>query len=359
MAVSIKAGFLVVSELRKSYQKRHPEFPWLEAGQSGDVEAMLHRLGWIDADEHVLSAEKAGEGNMNLTLRVRTPRRTFILKQSRPWVEKYDHIEAPWDRIHAEQSFYQRVERIPALADSIPLFLGADLDSRLLLLEDLAPARDLTGVYGGTKLVPSTLASLARFLRILHQETAGEARPEFFNREMKALNHAHIFELPMTGELDLPLDSFEPGLSAAAEALQQRTEVVERIREAGARYLGEGSCLVHGDYFPGSWLLTEQGPRIIDPEFCYYGDSEFDLGVAVAHLALGRLRFEDASEFMRSAGAADREARWIARYAAAEVIRRLIGVAQLPIAETERWRAGMLEQASTVALNDDWTYLWS
>ncbi len=348
----------MVSSLRETFRQRHPDFPLLEAGRSGDVETILHRLGWIDSDENVLSAERAGEGNMNLTLRVRTSRRSVILKQSRPWVEKYDHIEAPWDRIHAERGFYQRIERIPEIWPLMPQLLGSDDALRLLLLEDLAPAKDLNSVYQGTSFAPQTLETLARFLYILHEATMGEDRPEFVNRDMRELNHAHIFVLPLSGNLDLPLENYEPGLGSAAEAVRQNMDYVQRIQEAGARYLGPGQCLIHGDYFPGSWLLTGAGARIIDPEFCFIGDPEFDLGVAVAHLALAGRQVGEASAFIDSAGGGNRKAKWIARYAAAEVMRRLIGVAQLPIAPTQQWRAAKLERSVKAAMNDDWRLLW-
>ena len=49
----------------------------------------------------------------------------------------------------------------------------------------------------------------------------------------------------------------------------------------------EGPSLIHGDLFPGSLLQTGSGElRIIDPEFCFCGDPEFDIGVFYAHLLL-------------------------------------------------------------------------
>ena len=40
---------------------------------------------------------------------------------------------------------------------------------------------------------------------------------------------------------------------------------------AGRIYLSETDTdpLVHGDYFPGSWLHAGAGIRVIDPEFCF------------------------------------------------------------------------------------------
>jgi hypothetical protein len=39
-----------------------------------------------------------------------------------------------------------------------------------------------------------------------------------------------------------------------------------RVNELGEIYLADGAQLVHGDFFPGSWLRTPHGPMIIDPE---------------------------------------------------------------------------------------------
>ena len=46
-----------------------------------------------------IAIARAGAGNMNLALRVTTrDGRSLILKQGRPWVEKYAHIPAPFER---------------------------------------------------------------------------------------------------------------------------------------------------------------------------------------------------------------------------------------------------------------------
>ena len=95
--------------LRERAQREHPDFPWLDPARPDGVGAWLASAGWLDPGERFLGCERAGEGNMNLTLRVRTDRRRFVLKQARPWVEKYDGIAAPWERSLVEQRFYQFV----------------------------------------------------------------------------------------------------------------------------------------------------------------------------------------------------------------------------------------------------------
>jgi 5-methylthioribose kinase len=328
--------------------RAHPGFPWLDAADLDGVRRFLRQRGWLSPGETLLACERTGEGNMNLTLRARTDRRSLIVKQARPWVEKYDHIAAPWERGESERWFYERVAAIPEVAAHMPRLLASDAAARVLLLEDLEAARDLTGMYAGARLEPEEIDRLALVLRALHDGTAGDPPRPSFNRAMRALNHLHCFVVPLDPANGLPLDRFEPGLGAAAATLAADGSLRAVVAAVGGRYLGAGGPLLHADWFPGSWLRTAAGLRVIDPEFCFQGEREVDVGCGVAHLVLARHSPAAARRFLDAYGACDLVA--TARYAAVEIVRRLIGVAQLPIAPTGGWRAGLLARAREAAI---------
>ena len=340
-----------------------PDFPWLSLDDPVGVAQFMRNRGWLESGEEVLDCQKAGEGNMNLAIRVRTNRRSVILKQSRPWVEKYEHIPAPPDRSHFEGRFYRRAGEIEAVARRMPRLLAADEEACSLLLEDLAGAEDFTAMYTGGTIAGAELTDLAEFLAALHEATFGQPDPQFANRDMRSLNHQHIYDIPLQQDNGLSLDGYEPGLDAAAAELKHDHTYVERTHETGRRYLADGRCLVHGDYFPGSWLKTNRGVRVIDPEFCFYGDAEFDLGFAVAHFALTRQPAATAHGFLEAYGHSRERAklddRLMARYASAEVMRRLIGVAQLPIPPSEGFRAALLERSRQTMLGENLELLWT
>ncbi len=347
---------------RTEILETHPDFPWLAADDVPAVEAFLRERNWIDPEERAIACGKAGEGNMNLTLRVQTDRRSVILKQARPWVEKYDHIPAPWDRVLYEQGFYQRVKSIPRVAGAMPSLIASDAHARVILLEDLGAANDFTRLYDGESLKPGDRDALAEFLAALHTATRDDADPEFVNREMRLLNHEHMFVVPLAEDNGLELDAFEPGLSAAAEALRSDSAYLECVQETGERYLTDGPCLLHGDYFPGSWLQTPQGVRVIDPEFCFYGDPEFDLGVCLAHLRLAHQPFAEARCFLDRyqalAQGTEVQMRWVARFAGVEVMRRLLGVAQLPIEPSTGARCALLAHSRDALRSSTIEALW-
>jgi 5-methylthioribose kinase len=329
--------------LRAEAVATHPGFPWLAADDPAGVTSYLRARGFLSAGETPERVERAGEGNMNLTLRIVTDRRSLVLKQARPWVERYDHIAAPWERARFERRFYERAAGIPAVAAAMPRLLGADDDAHTLLLEDLPGARDLTDLYAGGRLAEAEVDALADYLGALHAATRGAPDPGFANRAMRELNYAHIFVVPYEPGNGVDLETREPGLTAAAERLAGDDAFRGALAATGRCYLADGPCLLHGDYFPGSWLRTANGPRVIDPEFCFYGDPEVDVGCALAHLALARQDPALAARFLARYGAAD-EAR-AARFAAAEIARRLLGVAQLPIPPSDGSRAAILGRA--------------
>lgn len=311
----------------------------------------LRARDWIDADEEVGSLTPAGEGNMNLTLRAHVGPRTLIVKQSRPWVEKHPSIAAPVERALVEAAFYSAVADRPALACGMPRLLFVDRADRVLALEDLGSASDCTDLYAGATLPAATRDDLLRWLSDLHAEPLHEPDPLLRNRAMRALNHEHIFDLPLRpGALDA--DAFCHGLEPYAAALRADTTYVDWTRRLGDRYLADGDRLLHGDFYPGSWLRTAAGVRVIDPEFCFLGPAEFDVGVMLAHALLAGGRVDAERAAIAAAYAPPDGFSWsLAQgFAGVEIMRRLIGVAQLPLSADLARRTELLRHSRALVL---------
>lgn len=306
----------------------------LNKEEPDSLAAYLQDKGWLKPDERIVSLTKPGEGNMNYVLRVHTGERTFIIKQSRPYVEKYPQIPAPADRMQTEGAFYRRIQSVPHLASGMPAFLGLDPVNNIVLLEDLGDSRDFTFLYqSGQQLQTDELEVLTSFLKELHQNyrlEGGDA--EFVNREMRELNHEHIFHYPYLEENGFNLDTVTPGLQQYSMKFKQDNALKARILGAGKIYLEAGDFLLHGDFYPGSWLQTSKGVKVIDPEFTFYGPGEFDLGVFKAHLILSGHEANTWSHIEKIyTGYESLDVSLLNRFAGIEIMRRLIGLAQLPL----------------------------
>jgi 5-methylthioribose kinase len=340
------------NQLRGAY----PGAVFLTATDIHALAAYLAGKGWLQTGELLRGVTRAGEGNMNCVLRIVTSQRSFILKQSRPWVEKYPNIPAPWDRALVEARFYREVEGNESVAKYMPQLLAFDPAERILMLEDLGDAQDLTFLYSlaATNADSADLKMLTNFLIALHTAFRDSSlAAKVANEEMRALNHEHIFSLPLRKDNGLDLETITPGLSLLARHLQQDDTYCQEVSLLGKRYLcaSQGTCLIHGDYFPGSWLKARRRVYVIDPEFCFYGPPEWDLGVMIAHLHLaGQSHASIANVSKHYAESAAMNAGLMSQFAGVEIMRRLIGVAQLPVRFCLERKNQLLELSKNLVL---------
>ncbi|MPR33078.1 phosphotransferase [Cytophagaceae bacterium SJW1-29] len=342
---------------QQRFEELHPDVFFLTSEQPTQLADFLRQCGWIVADEAVQRIEKPGEGNMNYVLRVGTDRQSFIVKQSRPWVEKYPQLDAPIERIIVEAQFYDALSEVAGLQSYIPALKGFKAQHFMMAVEDLGEASDFTNNYKKSEqITPAELADLIQFISGLHQVSIGQLQVPFpDNQALKTLNAEHIFNYPYLEDNGFDLDTVQPGLQTLATTYKKDETLKKKIQKLGEVYLGEGGTLLHGDYYPGSWLRTAKGTRIIDPEFAYVGCAEFDLGVLVAHL---RMAQTDDAVIRAGLEAYDLTTRTFdhalfAGFCGAEILRRIIGLAQLPLDLTLEEKEHLLLWAAASVLNPE------
>jgi 5-methylthioribose kinase len=336
-----------------AFQQSYPGIFFLDPLDLDSLTSYLRGRGWLESEEQVLLAVPAGEGNMNCTLRIHTARRSFILKQARPWVEKYPHIAAPWDRALVEAELYKTIQTDDAIRQYTPKLMGFDPGARLLMLEDCGDAPDFTHIYRDATISSIEVAWLTEFLVKLHSRFRDtNLAGVFANAEMRRLNHEHIFEFPLRTGNGLNLNAITPGLADAARNLQEDLPYRNRVASLGELYLNAGQCLIHGDYFPGSWLRVSKGIKVIDLEFGFFGLPELDLGMMAAHFHMARCpewAVENAMTAYRAECSIDLD---LARgFTGAEIMRRLIGVAQLPLHCDLEEKQRLLELSRRMVMN--------
>ncbi len=290
---------------------------------------------------------------MNVVVRVRTDRQAFILKQARPWVQKYPQVPAPMERIGVEAQFYQWIDAIAALRAFVPKLIGYDAANFLLALEDLGNGADFSFLYQPHQILPAAdRTSLVQFLSVLHA-TQHTGHPSDFpdNRAMRLLNHEHIFNFPFRTDTGFDLNSVQPGLEDLSLPYRSHKALKKKITALGTVYLQPGPVLIHGDYYPGSWLSVASGTKVIDPEFGFFGRPEFDLGVMLAHMKLAGqsdlVQQQVLDQYQRPAGF---DSTLLRGFIGTEMIRRLLGLAQLPLSLNLMQKNVLLDEATVFVL---------
>ncbi len=333
-------------DLKQRFQQASPSAFFLENNVKA-VATYLAKQAWFNKNEVLLSLEKPGEGNMNFVLRAITNQRSFILKQARPWVEKFPQIDAPVERVSVEAQFFQSLEKVKVINKFAPSCLGYDAANFILATEDLGKGADYSFLYQKDNVLEETdIDGLTKYLSALHQVAIPADFPS--NLAMRALNHEHIFNFPYLEENGFNLDDVQKGLQAAAMPYKTDAVLKAKIKACGAIYLSkEGRHLLHGDFYPGSWLKVAKGLKVIDPEFGFVGPAEFDLGVLLAHLLMAEQPSIVAkSIFKKYQQSADFNEGLLSQFVGIEILRRLIGIAQLPLSLDLATKKELMTQAA-------------
>ena len=310
------------------------------------LQEFLESKNWLNANENIISISKPGEGNMNVVLRVITNQRSFILKQSRPYVQKYQQIEAPLNRIEVEHKFYEAVQGAYITAH-IPNILAFDQKNYLIQMQDLGQCDDMTFCYQDRKISYQILEKLVNISEAIHKLGNVQNFPE--NKILRQLNHQHIFVLPFLEDNGFQLNDIQEGLQELSLPYKKDTAIKKVVHKLGDRYLSKGNVLIHGDYYPGSWMQLENEVYIIDPEFSFIGFKEFDLGVMTAHLIMATMDDSSLATVMELyRGEANNS--FVSQVAGIEIMRRLIGLAQLPLQRTIEEKDYLLQLARKMIL---------
>jgi 5-methylthioribose kinase len=85
---------------------------------------------------------------------------------------------------------------------------------------------------------------------------------------------------------------------------------------------------------------------VIDPEFCFFGMPEFEIGVMVAHLEMAQqppALIKQAIQQYQSKAPLDTSLQQ--KFTAVEILRRIMGLAQLPLALDLEERVALLRSA--------------
>ncbi len=229
----------------------------------------LRRKGWVRPGP--VEVETLSGGVSNAVLRVRTPERVFVLKQSRPQLRTRDAWFSDLDRVYREEAVMRLLH--PLLPpQTVPEVLFSDRDEYVFAMSSapdgartwkealLAGAIDLDiGERAG--------AVLGR----MHDATARD--PSLID----AFRDRAVF-------VQLRVDPFYHRVQ------ERRPEVAHAVAPLIDSLLSSHEALCHGDYSPKNILTHEHGFTLVDYETAHQGDPAMDVGFFLSHLLLKAAR---------------------------------------------------------------------
>jgi 5-methylthioribose kinase len=227
--------------------------------------AYLRARQWIGPEP--ASIQMLGWGVSNAVLRVKTPQRSFVLKQSRSQLRTRDAWFSDLERVYREQEVMQVLH--PLLPEpTVPEVLFVDRANYVFAMSH-APAE--ARVWKETLLkgeVDPKVAERAGFiLGRVHEATARDTQL------VEPFRDHTVF-------VQLRVDPFYRRIQ------ERRPEVAGAVEGIIERLLSVKEALCHGDYSPKNILTHSQGFTLVDYETAHFGDPTMDLGFFLSHLLL-------------------------------------------------------------------------
>jgi 5-methylthioribose kinase len=80
-----------------------------------------------------------------------------------------------------------------------------------------------------------------------------------------------------------------PWLDATAAAFREDLDLHVAVSRLKLKFMASPEALIHGDLHTGSIMVTESRTLVIDPEFAFYGPMGFDIGAVLSNLLMSYL----------------------------------------------------------------------
>lgn len=261
-----------------------------------------------------LRCREIGDGNINYVFRIasETSERSVIIKQAdrllrssgRPLDVRRSKIEA------------RALQLEGALAPGVvPEVYHWDETMAVIAMEDISDYRNLRGELAEKRIYPHLADQLSSFLA----DTLFPTTDLVLDRQEKKervcfFTNSELCEITEDLVLTEPYDNYKhrnivtPGNEAFVEEfLYQDEELKAEVAALRCAFMNNAQALLHGDLHTGSIFANEQGVKIIDPEFAFYGPMGYDIGNVLGNLFFSRgNKAFTAPENVQTAAALDR-----------------------------------------------------
>jgi len=241
-----------------------------------------------------LAAEPITEGNVNLLFRVHDqadPQRSLLIKQALPYAWRYPDFKMPVDRARIEVGILRIEGRY--CPDQVPQVYHYDDENHIMVIEDLN--RHL--VMREALMQQRRYSQVARHMGIFMARTlfytsdlhlASEEKkalvPQFINPVLCKVQEDLVFTQPY---IPHPNNRISPPLMPLVEErIYADDDLRAEIFHFKERYMTHAQALIHNDLHTGSIMLNEEETKVIDPEFGFFGPMAHDIGAYFANLAL-------------------------------------------------------------------------
>ena len=255
-----------------------------------DVKAYVFALGLFEKSE-VLSVKEIGDGNINYVFMVKseTTGKSVVVKQADTLLRSSGRpLDINRNRIEADILTMQ-YDLVP---EYIPEIYHYDEVMATLVMEDVSSFKNLRYELENKKSFPNLAEDISTFLvetllsttdLVWNRQDKKRLVQDFVNIEMCDISEDLVFTEPYN-DYKKQNNILAENLSFVTENIYQNDKLIAEVAKLRNNYLNNAQALLHGDLHSGSIFVNQQGMKVIDPEFAFYGPMGYDIGNVIGNL---------------------------------------------------------------------------
>lgn len=238
-----------------------------------------------------LVAEEIGDGNINYIFRVRDVNsgKSIVLKQADVLLRSSGRpLDVIRNKIEAEILKIQH-RYAPTQVPEIVLY---DDIMCIIAMEDISAFKNLRKELASEKIFVNFAEEVSSFLANIFLPTTdlvvdpGKKKDyvrDFINKELCDISECLVFSEPYLDDKGRNI-ILEGNKEYVAETLYKDLELHAEVAKLRINFMNNAQALIHGDLHSGSIFINEDGVKVIDPEFAFYGPIGYDIGNVIGNL---------------------------------------------------------------------------
>lgn len=244
-------------------------------------------------DQAELTASEIGDGNINYVFRVKDQRsgKSLVVKQADKLLRSSGRpLDLHRSRIEAE---ILRTEGKLAPGFT-PIVYDYNETMCALTMEDISTYKNLRTEMLKGKTFPLFADNITAFIAdtllpttdlVLDRHEKKRKVQLFTNIDCCDITEDLVFTEPYYNYKNRNIIT-EGEEAFVAENLYQNEYLKGQVGLLRDRFMNEAQAMIHGDLHSGSIFINENGIKVIDPEFSFYGPIGYDVGNVIGNLFL-------------------------------------------------------------------------
>lgn len=254
------------------------------------IDYILEKMDCFDKGADLIATE-VGDGNINYVFIIKDNNsdKSIVLKHADVLLRSSGRLlDVDRNRIEAEvlklQSNY-----VPSLVPKVYMY---DPVMCVVVMEDVSAYKNLRKELMARKTFPRLAEDITTFIvntllpttdLVMASGEKKDLQSRYINKDLCLISEDLVFTEPYIDykgrNIVIPENM--------AYVKKHVYEDVDLVREAGIlknAFMNNAQALLHGDLHSGSIFVNEEGTKVLDPEFAFYGPIGYDLGNVLANL---------------------------------------------------------------------------